>query len=155
MKGQMIGQVFIYATTLVLVTFLLFYGYNAIINFKENSDKVSYIQFKNDIENTVELISLDFGSIRVKQFAVPDRINTVCFVRNFPVTPSLSDTNYPIIEDSVNSGLDKNVFLISDTVEESFFAGKISLKEDLLCPPVAAGKIELRIEGKGDHASIS
>ena len=155
MKGQMIGQVFIYLITLVLVSFLLFYGYRAISTFKEKTDQVSYIQFKNDLQNTIETLSLDFGSVKVKQFTVPDNINVVCFVRNFPGMPSLSGTKYPIIEDSVNSGLDKNVFLISDNVEESFFAGKISSKEDLFCAPATAGKIGLRMEGMGDHTSIS
>ena len=156
MKGQMIGQVFIYIITLVLVSFLLFYGYRAISTFKEKADQVSYIQFKNDLQNTIETLSLDFGSVKVKQFTVPENINTVCFVRNFPAMPSsLSGTKYPIIEDSVNSGLAKNVFLIGNKVEESFFAGKISSADDLLCAPAIAGKIELRMEGMGDHTSIS
>ena len=155
MKGQIIGQVFIYLITLVLVSFLLFYGYRAISTFKEKTDQVSYIQFKNNLQNTIETLSLDFGSVKVKQFTVPDNINTVCFVRNFPSMPSLSGTNYPIIEDSVNSDLDKNAFLISDDVEESFFAGKISSAEDFFCFPAIAGKIELRMEGMGDHTSIS
>lgn len=155
MKGQMIGQVFIYIITLILISFLLFYGYRAISSFKEKADKVSYIQFKNDMENTIEALSLDFGSVKVRQFTVPANINIVCFVRNFPGMPGLSDTKYPLIEDSVNSGLDKNVFLISDNVEESFFTGKISPTEDLFCVPAIEGKIELRMEGMGDHTSIS
>ena len=155
MKGQMIGQVFIYIITLVLISFLLFYGYRAISAFKEKSDKVSYIQFKNDMENTIETLSLDFGSIKVRQFTVPANINIICFVRNFPSMPRLSDTKYPIIEDSVNSNISNNVFLISGTVEESFFTGKISPTEDLFCVPAIKGKIELRMEGMGDHTSIS
>ena len=155
MKGQMIGQVFIYLITLVLVSFLMFYGYRAISTFKEKTDQVSYIQFKNDMQNTIETLSLDFGSVKVKQFAVPDNINIVCFVRNFPGMPSISGTRYPVIEDSVNSGLDKNVFLVSTKVEESFFAGKISSAEDFFCVPSIEGKIELRMEGMGDHTVIS
>ena len=155
MKGQIIGQVFIYLITLVLVSFLLFYGYRAISTFKEKTDQISYIQFKNDLQNTIETLSLDFGSVKVKQFAVPDNINTVCFVRNFPNMPGLSGTKYPIIEDSVNSGLDRNVFLVSDNVEESFFAGKISSLDDFFCVAAVAGEIELRMEGMGDHTSIS
>ncbi|MBI2208021.1 fibronectin type III domain-containing protein [Candidatus Woesearchaeota archaeon] len=155
MKGQMIGQVFIYLVTLLLVSFLLFYGYRTISAFNEKTDQVSYIQFKNDLQNTIKTLSLDFGSVKVKQFTVPDNINAVCFVRNFPSMPSLSGTKYPIIEDSVNSGLDKNVFLISGNVKESFFAGKISSAEDLFCVPAIEGKIKLRMEGMGDHTSIS
>ena len=155
MKGQMIGQVFIYLITLVLVSFLMFYGYRAISTFKEKTDQVSYIQFKNDMQNTIETLSLYFVSVKVKKFEVEENINIVCFVRNFPGMPSISGTRYPVIEDSVNSGLDKNVFLISDNVEESFFAGKISSAEDFFCVPSIEGKIELRMEGMGDHTVIS
>ena len=126
-----------------------------ISTFKQKADQVSYIQFKNDMQNTIETLSLDFGSVKVKQFTVPDNINTVCFVRNFPAMPSLSGTKYPIIEDSVNSGININVFLIGNNVEESFYAGKISLSEGLFCVPVVSGKIELRMGGMGDHTVIS
>ncbi|MBI2134989.1 hypothetical protein HYU09_03285 [Candidatus Woesearchaeota archaeon] len=155
MKGQMIGQVFIYIITLVLVSFLLFYGYRAISTFKEKADQVSFIQLKNDMQNTIEALSLDFRSVKVKQFTVPENINTVCLVRSFPEMPSLSETGYPIIEDSVNSGINLNVFLIGNNVEESFYAGKISLADGILCVPVISGRIELRMEGMGDHTSIS
>ena len=100
-------------------------------------------------------MTVDFGSVKVKEFAVPGIINTVCFVTNYPSFPTLSSTKYPIIEDSVNSKVNKNVFLIDKNVEESFFTGKISMEEDLFCVPVIGNKIELRMEGMGDHTFIS
>ena len=49
-----------------------------------------------------------------------------------------------------------NVFLIRDSMEKSFLAGKISLSTgDYLCVPVIENKIELRMEGKGYHTVIS
>jgi len=155
MKGQVIGQIFIYVITVVLVSVILFYGYNAITTFKDKAEKISFIQFKNDMENTIEVMSFDFGSVKVEEFMVPEKVTTVCFVTSFPEAPTLSGTKYPIIEDSVNSGVDKNVFLMDETIQESFYVGKISVDEGWSCFPVLGNKIKLRIEGKGDHAILS
>ena len=155
MKAQLIGQVFIYVMTIVLVTFILTYGYKAITTFKDKANQVSYIQFKNNMQNTIETLALDYGSVKVKEFIVPDDITIVSFVNTFPEVPRLSNTGYPIIEDSVNSGVNKNAFLIGNGVEESFDAGKILIDEDLLCIPALTGRIKLNMEGKGDHTAIT
>jgi hypothetical protein len=155
MKGQAISQIFVYFLTLVIVSFILFYGYRSILTFKEKSDQVSFLQFKKSLQNTVEVLSVDFGSVSVKEFIVSDNIKEVCFVRNYPNTPIVSGTNYPLLEDSVNSGVDKNIFLVDDGVAESFFIGGISTEEDLLCTRVIGGAIKLRMEGRGDHTFIS
>ena len=82
-------------------------------------------------------------------------IKLVCLVKNFPNMPSLSGTDYPIIENSVNSGVNKNVFLISQNIEESFYIENIDLSEDLFCKPVVGSEIKFKIEGLGDHALLS
>lgn len=155
MKAQLIGQVFIYVITIVIVSFILLLGYNAITSFNEKANQVSFLQFKNDMQNTVESLSFDFGSVKVRDFTLPENIKIVCLVKNFPDIPTLSGTDYPIIENSVNSGVNKNVFLIANNIEESFYLKKIDLSEDLFCWPVIGSKIEFRIEGMGDHAFIS
>jgi len=154
MKSQ-VGQIFIYVITIVLVGFLLFYGYSAISGFKDKADQVSYIQFKNSLQNTAEVISLDYGSVKVKDFILPDGIVKLCIVKNFPELPTLSNTNYPIIEDSVNSKVNKNVFLIGDNLEDSFNVEKIFLEDDMKCLDVISGKLKLKLEGRGDHTIIS
>ena len=156
MKGQLIGQVFIYIIAIVIVAFILVYGYNAITTFKGKADQVSYIQFKNKLQNTIEVLTVDFGSVRIEEFTVPDNINTICFVKNYEGFPTLTNTGYPLMEDSVNSKIDKNVFLIENNIEESFLAGTIALASgDYSCIPVRGSKIELRMEGMGDHTIIS
>tara|TARA_Y100000310_G_C20674219_1_gene812001 strand:- start:980 stop:1447 length:468 start_codon:yes stop_codon:yes gene_type:complete len=155
MKAQLIGQVFIYVITIVIVSFILLLGYNAISSFNEKANQVSFLQFKNDLQNTVESLSFDFGSVKIRNFVLPDNIKLVCLVKNFPNMPSLSGTDYPIIENSVNSGVNKNVFLISQNIEESFYIENIDLSEDLFCKPVVGSEIKFKIEGLGDHALLS
>ena len=158
-NGQAIGQVFIYVITIVLVSFLLLFGYRAITTFKDKADQVSFLQFRNDLQDTIEVLTTDFGSVKVKDFSIPGKINTVCFVQSFPEIPIVISNpeidDYPIIKDSVKDQVNKNVFLIRKSVEESFFAGIISLSGDFLCFPVIRGEINLRMESKGNHVIIS
>ena len=154
MKAQ-ISQVFIYLMTIIVAAFILFYGYRAISVFTEKSEQVSFIQFKNDMENTVTALSLDFGSVKVKEFTVPGNIKTLCLVGNYPSVLKLNNTKYPIIENSVNSGVRKNVFLIGIGIDESFYIENVESAENPLCTDVVSGKIKLRMEGKGDHTFIS
>lgn len=155
MKAQMIGQVFIYVMTVLIVSFLLFYGYKAIVNFKDKADQVSLIQFKNDLENAVESLSFDYGSVKVKEFTLPENTEKLCIVKNYPEMPKISGTGYPLMEDSINSGVTQNVFLLSSEIEESFFVENIDITGDILCKELIGNKIKLRIEGMGNHAIIS
>ena len=154
MKAQ-ISQVFIYLMTIVIAAFILFYGYRAISVFTEKSEQVSFIQFKSSIDNNVKALSLDFGSVKVQEFTVSGDVNVVCFVSNYPRMLKLNNTKYPLIEDSVNSGVRKNVFLIGNGIDESFYLDNIESAENLFCMDAISGKIKLRMEGKGDHTFIS
>lgn len=154
----MIGQVFIYVLTIILIGFILVYGYNAITTFGEKSEQVSFIKLKSDLSNIVEIITPDYGSVKIRSFDVPGGYNKVCFIKNFPSFPSLSGTSYPIIEDSVNSGVKKNMFLIKEGAEESFFIGDIEVvseDNEILCVEVVSNMITVKFEGKGDHALLA
>ena len=154
-KGQ-ISQVFIYVTTLLIVALVLFYGYRAISTFKERADQVSFIQMKNDIENSIESISVDYGSVKAKEFPLPQDIREVCIISSYPGLPKLSGTQYPLIEDSVNSGVMKNIFLIGQqNAGESFYVEKVQIENDILCVPSISNKLVLKMEGMGNHAIIS
>jgi len=154
-KAQMIGQIFTYVLSILLIGLILIYGYNAITTFREKSEQVTFVKFKNDLSNMVEIISPDYGSVKIRDFEVPGGYNKVCFVENFPAFPSLSNTGYPIIEDSVRSKVKKNVFLVEQRAEKSFFIGDISVENDILCFEVINNVVKVRFEGKGDHALLA
>ena len=154
-KGQ-ISQVFIYVTTLLIVALVLFYGYRAISTFKERADQVSFIQMKNDIENAIESISVDYGSVKTREISLPIDVREVCIVSSYPGLPDLSGTQYPLIEDSVNSRVMKNIFLIGQqNAGESFYVEKIYIEDDILCVPSISNKLVLKMEGMGNHAVVS
>lgn len=148
-KAQMIGQIFIYILAVVMVAFILLYGYSAIKTFKDRAEQVAFIKFKTDLESTVKSVSFDYGTVKKAEFLVPSGYKEVCFIDlNKPTIP-----DDPVIEDSVKSGVEKNVFLVAQVAEESFYVGNITVKDP--CMAVKGGKIKIRLEGKGNYAAIS
>jgi len=154
-KSQMVGQVFIYIVTVVVVGIILLFGYNAIMTVKEKSDGVIISKFKSDVANMVEITASDFGSVKIKSFELPARYTKACFVKNYGGYPTLAGTNYPIMEDSVNDKVDKNLFLIEDSVRESFFVGDIDITGDVHCFDTINNRIKVKFEGKGNHALLA
>lgn len=153
-KAQLYSQIFIYILTIILISFILVYGYNAVQNFKKRAEQVSCLKFRNDLINAVDVISSDFGSVKRKELQLCSGYSKVCFVETFE-SPNLPNDIDPIIKDSILSGTGRNVFLIEDIAKESFYAGRISVDPDVLCIKAAGNKINLKLEGKGNHAAIS
>lgn len=151
----MIGQVFIYIVTIVVVGLILLFGYNAIMTVKGKSDDIIISKFKSDISSMVEIVSSDFGSVKIKFFELPAKYTKACFVKNYPDFPILGGTGYPVMEDSVNDEAKKNLFLVEDMVRESFFVGDIDIDGGVLCFDTANNRIQVRFEGKGNHALLS
>lgn len=154
MKGQLYSQVFVYILTIILISFIFVYGYNAVQNFKKRAEQVSCLKFKNDLSNAIESISSDFGSVKRKDMQLCTGYSQVCFVETLE-SPNLPGNADPIIKDSVISNTGKNVFLVENIAKESFYAGKISVEPDILCIKSANSRISLRLEGKGNHVLLS
>lgn len=153
-KSQIYGQIFIYILTIVLVSFILVYGYNAVQNFKNRADEVACLKFKNDLSNAVESISSDFGSVKIKEFHLCPPYTKVCFVETF-ASPNLPSSTDPLIRDSISSNTGKNVFLVENIAKEPFYAGNISVEPDVLCISSAGNKVRLKLEGRGNYVLLS
>ena len=163
-NGQFIGQIFIYVLAIIITAIILGYGYKAIVTFKDKTEQVSYIQFKTDLQNSIESITSDFGSVKISDLSLPTSFKKVCFVKTYPtdIPEQINEADYPIISDSTSSDVEKNVFLVENIAKDSFYVGKIDVNEDseylvndnLLCIDVISGKIKLRLEGRGDHTKI-
>ena len=153
-RAQLYSQIFIYILTIILISFILFYGYSAVQNFKKRAEQVCQLKFKNDLVNAVEIISSDFGSIKRKDLELCAGYSQVCFVETIE-RPALPNNIDPIIKDSILSNTGKNVFLVEKIAKESFYAGKISVEPDVLCIKASNNKLSIRLEGKGSHALLS
>lgn len=153
-NSQIYSQVFIYILTIMLVSFILVYGYNTVNNFKKRADQVSCLKFKNDLSNAVEGALSDFGSVRKKDIYLCADSTEACFVETFE-KPNLPPGIDPIIRDSIISSTGKNAFLVGSTVKESFYIGKISVEPDVFCIKSVNNKISLKLEGKGNYVLLS
>ena len=167
-KSQAYEHIFIYIFTAVLVSLILIYGYNAIYNFRQRADTISFIKFRNELSGAVSGIYSEYNSLRTFDFQVPPDYDEVCIVEtNSPINPDDPSFGifYPLIMDSVETEVTANIFLMGQNSFDSFLIKeKISVtginedgtqNEDILCIPVKSGKINLQMEGKGDYASIT
>lgn len=154
-KAQVFSQIFVYVLAIILISFVLVYGYNAIQNFRERAVQISCIKFQNDLKNAVSSISNDYGSVIRKDLQLCRSYTKVCFVETYTY-PNLPSDVDPIIKDSILSYTGKNVFLVDRIAKESFFAGNISVENNgVLCVPPVNNVISLRLEGKGNHVFVS
>ena len=162
-KSQAHTQIFIYIIAMILFSFILIYGYNAIKGFKDKSEQIAYIKFKTDLVSTVKRISPDYGTLKREEFFIGGEYSKVCFVQSYKrgvLTTFVSTTDWKddlIVKDSVEGGVDKNVFLFTTTFQESFDIGKITVGTNIKydCIPVINGKVKIQFLGQGDHTDIS
>ncbi len=170
-NSQLYSQIFIYILAILLTSFILVYGYNAIKNFQIRAEQVACLKFQNELKSAVDSISSEYESVTRKDLQLCSGYKGVCFVDESPTTsPQFEYINYitnptandPIIIDSISSGANKNVFFVDNLAKESFYAGKISIDEnigneniDVLCIKAVSNRISLKLEGKGDHTLLS
>ena len=164
-KSQIFGQAFIYILTLVLVAFILIYGYNAINGIRNRAEGVSCLQLRNDLSGAIESITGDYGSVKRKDIQLCKGYSQICFVESFeniqnPPISRDSEGNpivvSPLIINSISDRTGKNVFLLGGSSQESFYAGNISLEgnTDIMCIKAAGDTVRLRLEGMGNHVLL-
>jgi len=161
-KAQIAGQMFIYVLAFIIFALVLLYGYNAIKNLRDKAEQTSYIQFKTEITQTVKKLSTDYGTVRRKEFALSGGYIRVCFVDSERIGKGIILADYPLIEDSVTSGVEANLFLVSGKgIEDSFNAGKLdinrtatNINNHFLCVPVINGKLKVKLSGLGNRVRV-
>lgn len=161
-KGQIIGQVFIYILSIVIISAILIYGYTAVSEFQERSQNVAKVKLQNDITNAISKLSSDYGSVQRKELYLGEYLE-MCFVDNYEPNPTTPPTTNKLIVDSVQSRTGNNVFLLKETLEQSFQSGIISVGDDgvsavdndVVCIDAISNRVEVRLEGRGDHVHVS
>ncbi len=127
-KGQLQAQIFVYVITLIVITLVLIYGYKAIQGFMGRSDEVNFVQFKVDFTNSIESQSHEFRSVAQSRLLLPKGFTELIVIDlDYNSVSALSEleANYPLVYDSWDSGVERNVFVIGKNKFESFYAGNI------------------------------
>ncbi len=154
-RGMFEGRVVIYAIVGILAVLFLMFGYRMMGSIGEKGEQAFLVEFKNKLDKDIGSIGFDIGSVKIGKYSVPSTFDEVCFVDLRYVDVSELG-NYSIIKDSVESGANKNVFLIGEDGFETMYI------EDLgvfywpyySCLSTRTGKIELEIEGVGHGAAV-
>jgi len=164
MKRAQATQIFIYLISVLIVGLILYYGYVSVKGFGKKQEELSFVNFKNSLENAIKTISADYGTMRIVEFELPIKYTKVCLVttdwlrrdvsiQNINIE-KLSNNERFIIQDSISGGSKNNVFLFPDG--NAFeIETKIEVEGFIKCFESSRGKISIRIEGLGDRAKIS
>ena len=117
-SAQLYGQIFVYVLTIILISFILVYGYDSILNFKKRAEQVSCLKFKNDLINAVESISSDFGSVKRKELQLCNGYTQACFAETFESSNLPSNVNPFIKGELLRLGLDKLMVSASGVLDK-------------------------------------
>lgn len=162
-KGEISGQVIIYALSLIVVGVILLFGYSAIQKIMANREQGSYVEFKSMFTTMINDLVSSYGDVKVYDNSLPLKVpggfTQLCII-DINVKPSgiRADVN-GIILDSWGSGVNDNVFLLKgNKVKGSFYAGNITVinyKKDYQCFDINNERVSgIRLEGMGRRAAL-
>lgn len=166
MKTAQISQIFIYVISILIVGLILYYGYTHVKGFGKKEEELSFITFKNSLDEAIHRISSDYGTMQIKEFEVPAKYTKVCLVtsdwieryagsQDIEIPGSeLSEGEKFIITDSISGGSKNNVFLFPDGTAFSIET-RMEVEDFVKCFESSRNKITIRIEGLGNRARIS
>jgi len=173
-KGQIAGQVFIYAMGLIIIGIVIVFGYIAIQDFIERSDQLSFVDFKTRLTTTIDDMTSEYGSVKHRTFQLPKGYSKICFLNVDPsIDPANLDAQFicvnshvehdPLIcnylksqtDNVVLTGQKVNTFYIGD--DESSFQVRDHTTVELdhyFCPEIKSGSFTIKVTGKGKYAEI-
>ena len=175
-KGDMTtGQIFIFITSLIVVSLILIYGFKVITQQLLVSKELELLQFRKNIESHVSSYANDFGSVGYKRLIGPSDVTLLCITSYYDsktnvVSCSSLHAIPTIVSDSYSSGIGlrekKNVFLFTSkgALADSYYAGNITVKAgtgvsvlgcNVLCIPSSRQTFNLVFSGRGNHVDIS
>jgi hypothetical protein len=163
-RAEIAGQIFIYIVAIVVVGFIIVYGYSAIRSFKEKGEQVEFITLKSDIQAAIKSIASDYGSVKRPDISIPGKYTKVCFMDKSKkgqagteaiCNSAQPDYYEPLVCEGWKLGRD-SVFLVPDG-SESFDAGSFAIEQNkgYLCIDVVNSRIKLQVTGLGDRAEIA
>ena len=162
-QGEGVSQIFIFIITIITFALIMIFGFKAIIGFINDTQKIQLVQFKSDLENSIDQLHSEFGAVRKEEFFIPGDFKQICFI-DLDYTPNpeeaaaLCQLNQIACEVwKESSGFEseeENVFL-TPPAEARIKVSRIGLEQGVLCVPIRNGKFSLMLEGRGDRTKIS
>ncbi|PIN76711.1 hypothetical protein COV17_01455 [Candidatus Woesearchaeota archaeon CG10_big_fil_rev_8_21_14_0_10_36_11] len=180
-KGMGIGQVFIFIIAVITFALIMIFGYKAITDFLDYGEQIEFVQFKTDLESSIQRIYTEFGAIRVETFHTPTKYTQICFVNmEYNENDINNQISFLCTQDSIAcdaweghtstdtnfADIESNVFLTplsSEKVKVSSIeiydrSNTPEERDNVLigshCVPIQGGSFTLKLEGRGDKTRI-
>jgi hypothetical protein len=158
------NQMFVFIVSIIVVGLVLLFGTKAIMSFMAGTEDVQYVQFKTNLQDAIDDVASDYGSVKQRAFNMPGEYQKVCFV-DIKKSPGSFDIQADSLIDGarqpllINAWEDKtaNVFLIDQVVVKSFIDERITLPEGepYVCLKRQQGELRVRLEGVGRAVEVS
>lgn len=159
-KAQFAGRTIIWIATIVIGSMILVFGFRYLTQTKETACLAKSTIFKKDLIPDIELAQNQPGSVLERDYGVPCDIEKIFFmdkrIMDAVDFSSYSFSGYAEVVDSLQSKVDKNLFLVKNgKVEGSFNAGSVSIDDPYYsCYVTKTGKLKLFLEGKKGETKI-
>ncbi len=155
MKRAQTQQIFIFVLIMIVVSLTLVFGYKYIKGFSEQGEQLTVILFQKELEKKINAVSQNYGEVDITELDLERKYDVVCFIdfSYYEEDAEALNSGYPLIDSSVNSGVEDNVF-VGKNAAQSFKVSSLEIEDGFLCINNTFGKIKLRIEGLGNKAKI-
>ena len=149
-KGQ-IQNVFIYITAMIVIAAVLLLGYGFVKDLLNKGCSAEQQAFQVNLNKLLNTYN-SHGSVNREFLQLPCDFTEICFVDTARIdTPIDMLPEYSIIEQSVESGVERNIFLIGKTIEPLQYNDKVAVvrDEDYFCEKARSGRVKIVFTGKG------
>jgi hypothetical protein len=154
-KSQAASQPMIYILGALAIVATIYIGYRLIGKTSEPISAYAVESLEQDLKTDTASISEEQGSKIARTYDTPAGVDTICLVDLEHVNP-VQIIGYPIVQDSVASGAEKNVFLLGEKTIESFYLPNLEMHTPYYaCTDVDEEDLELQMSGSGESAVVS
>lgn len=156
-RGQLMEQPFIYIFALVLMAFIILFGFSAVKRFNVFGEDVQIATFVKDLENNVdEYYYYSLGSSNKINLKIPSKVKCVCISNAGSILDEseLSKCNDPLIKDVIENS-EKNIFIspVREFKINSYEIKNIKAIKNPLCVETN-GNFKAVLETKKDYVEI-
>ncbi len=174
MKRAQQSQIFTIMMGIIVVGGILLFGYSSFTKLADTAKQATSIQFQQDVISKVKVAyGSSFGTVKIKDIHLPTPYTEICFVDMVNVKTSLSKpassasvllekSRYLLMEDSIISDVEANVFLFDENNGfESFYVGEedknyiLNKQNPVICLNSSSGDIKMRLQSAGNGVKIT
>jgi hypothetical protein len=143
-----------------IVIAIMVIGVRAIIGIRGTAYKAELASFKATLSADMETMSFKPGAVRKFTYSLPNTVEEVCFadLSGDPDSAigAVELRRFPIVYDSVHSKAEENVFVLGESLEQSYYVGPIQISGNAVftCSRVVNGKLEITVKGTQSKAMI-